>query len=94
MEYMLIDDGLFLSSSVDVGLVTASRVKANGGIVSLPDVKIFQEASSFLKFSLRFSAHSDIDGNASSTGTQTFNCGEITALVELICIQHSHLLCE
>ena len=67
MEYMLFDDGLFLSSSVDVGLMTASRVKANGGIVSLPDVKIFQEASSFLKFSLRFSAHSDIDETMNST---------------------------
>jgi len=67
MDYMLIDDGLFLSSSADVGIMTASRVVASGGVVTIPDVKIFQEASSFLKFSLRFAAHSDIDATSNST---------------------------
>jgi hypothetical protein len=57
---VIVDDGLFLSSSTDVGLMTASSGVLSGGILSIADVKIFQEASSFLKFVLRFSAYSKV----------------------------------
>lgn len=61
MDANIVDDGLFLSRSTDVGLMTVSRVKPIGGAISIQDVNIFQEASSYLKFSLRFSAHTAID---------------------------------
>jgi hypothetical protein len=61
MEVSLIDDGWFLSSSTEVGIISASRFSPINGIVSVSDVQILQEASSFLKFRLRYSAHSDID---------------------------------
>ena len=63
----MVDDGLFLSSSTDVGLMTVSRAVPSGGIVSIADVKIFQEASSFLKFALRFSAYSNVDQEFNSS---------------------------
>jgi hypothetical protein len=67
MDALIVDDGLFLSSSIDVGLMTASRAAPAAGTLSLADVQMLHEASSFLKFTLRFSAHSDMDHSMNSS---------------------------
>jgi hypothetical protein len=67
MNVAIVDDGLFLHSSTDAGLVTATPMSPVGGVVTIADIKIFQEASSFLKFALRYSSHSSADETTNSS---------------------------